>query len=301
MECSEALDFLYESFDGQLTPTQSNLLDAHRRTCFACANTLARAERFQELLLKVPQLAVPRGLEDRIIERVFAASGVPSKRAETWRSFVESLTNWRSVGLAFGTAAAAITLILLSRTAIQQVALTQQHPAQHTLIAAVSGNLELQPTAGEASQAGPSVAIGPGDSLSSGSVEPATVALTPNLAITLSANTHIRVGAVQYDERTGNPASVSVRVDRGTLGVRENTAADPDRIHVATDQATVVPTGTVFAVGVKPGVTNVVVAEGSVAVYMPGETFNVLAGSQARITDGMHSVTRIKKNVRLTH
>ena len=300
MECSEALDFLYESFDGQLTPTQSTLLDAHRRTCFACANTLARAERFQELLLKVPQLAVPRGLEDRIIERVYAASGVTSKRSETWRSFVESFTNWRSVGLAFATAAAAITLILLSRTAIQQAAMTQ-HPAAHTLIAAVSGILKLQPTAGEATQAGPSIAIAPGDSLTSGSVEPATVALTPSLAITLSANTHVRVGAVQYDERTGNPASISVRVDRGTLGVRENTAADPNRIHVATDQATVVPTGTVFAVGVKPGVTNVVVGEGSVAVYVPGETFNVLAGSQARIANGRHTITKIKATVRLTH
>jgi ferric-dicitrate binding protein FerR (iron transport regulator) len=300
MECSEALDFLYESFDGQLTPTQGGLLDAHRRTCFACANTLARAERFQELLLKVPQLAVPRGLEDRIIERVYAASGVTSKRTETWRSFVESFTNWRSVGLAFGTAAAALALILLSRTAIQQAAISQ-HQTQHSLVAAVSGILELQPAAGQASQAGPSIPIGPGDSLSSGTVEPATVAISPNLAITLSANTRIRIGAVQFDERTGDPASIAVRVDRGTLGVRENTAADSGRIHVATDQATVVPTGTVFAVGVNPGVTDVLVGEGSVAVYLPGETFNVLAGSEARISDGKHVVTKIKPSERLTH
>ena len=300
MECSEALGFLYESFDAQLTPTQLNLLDAHRRTCFACANTLARAERFQDLLLKVPQLAVPRGLEDRIIERVFAASGVTTKRSETWRSLVESFTNWRSFGLAFGTAAAALALILLSRSAIQQIALSQ-HPVQHLLVGAVSGNLELQPAEGQVSAAGPSVALAPGDSLSSGSSEPATVALSPNLAITLSANTRIRVGVVQFDERTGTPQSISVRVDEGSLGVRENTAADSARIHVATDEATIIPTGTVFAVGVKPSVTNVIVGEGSVAVYVPGETFNVLAGSEARITDGLHVITKIKKTERLTY
>lgn len=300
MECSEALDFLYESFDAQLTATQINLLDAHRRTCFACANTLARAERFQDLLLKVPQLAVPRGLEDRIIERVFAASGVTSKRTETWRSLVESFTNWRSFGLAFGTAAAALALILLSRSAIQQIALTQ-HPVQHMLVAAVSGDLDVQPADGQASAAGPSVAIAPGDALSSSSSQPATVALSPNLAITLSANTRVRVGAVQFDERTGSPQSISVRVDQGSLGVRENTQADTGRIHVATDQATVVPTGTVFAVGVKPNITDVVVAEGSVAVYVPGETFNVLAGSEARIKDGSHVISKIKKNERLIH
>jgi len=299
MECSEALDFLYESFDGQLTPTQHSLLDAHRRTCFACANTLARAERFQELLLKVPQLVVPRGLEDRIIERVFAASFVTSRRTETWRSLVESFTNWRSLGLGFATAAAAIGLILLSRGAVQQAAMTH-NPVQHVLVAAVNGDVDLQPAGGQISQAGPSVPIEPGDSLSSASTEPATVALTPNLAITLAANTHVRVGLVQFDERTGTPATIAVRVESGTLGVRENTAANPGRIHVATDQAAIVPTGTVFAVGVKPGVTDVVVGEGSVAVYVPGETFNVLAGNEARITADKHVVTKIKQNKRIT-
>src|SRR5271166_3461783 len=100
MECSEALDFLYQSFDAQLTPTQQMLLDAHRRTCFACANTLTRAERFQALLLQVPQLAVPRDLEDRIIEHVFAANHVTTKRGETWRSLsiqspIGAASDWR--------------------------------------------------------------------------------------------------------------------------------------------------------------------------------------------------------------
>ena len=63
MECSEALDLLYSSFDGQITPTQQSLLDGHRRTCFACASSMIKAERFQELIRHVPQLTVPRGLE----------------------------------------------------------------------------------------------------------------------------------------------------------------------------------------------------------------------------------------------
>ena len=75
MECSEALDLLYSAFDGQITPTQQSLLDGHRRVCFACATSLIKAERFQELIRHVPQLAVPRGLEQRIISRVTQRSG----------------------------------------------------------------------------------------------------------------------------------------------------------------------------------------------------------------------------------
>ena len=74
MECSEALDLLYESFDAQITPAQQALLNGHRRTCFACAGTLAKAQRFQDLIHRVPQLSVPRGLEARILERVLHTS-----------------------------------------------------------------------------------------------------------------------------------------------------------------------------------------------------------------------------------
>src|SRR5215831_4879933 len=74
MECSEALDLLYESFDATISPAQQSLLNGHRRTCFACAGTLAKAQRFQELIQRVPQLSVPRGLEARILERVLHTS-----------------------------------------------------------------------------------------------------------------------------------------------------------------------------------------------------------------------------------
>ena len=65
MECSEALDLLFDSFDGQITPAQQSLLDGHRRTCFACAHSMIKAERFQDLLRHVPQLTVPRGAAAR--------------------------------------------------------------------------------------------------------------------------------------------------------------------------------------------------------------------------------------------
>ena len=299
MECSEALDFLYESFDGQLTPTQQTLLDAHRRTCFACANTLARAERFQELLLKVPQLAVPRGLEDRIIEHVYAHSGVTSKRSETWRTFVDSFTNWRSFGLAAATAAAAFALVLISRGVIQQAAMVHQPAPPTTLTAEIDGALNVDSVSGHTQQVG-AVVIQPGETLSSGSAQPTTIALGPNLAITLGQGASIRVGTVRVDPRTGDPDVIAVRLANGQVGVREHLQTNAGAIHVATDQATVVPTGTIFTVTAATNATDVAVGEGSVAVYLPGETFNVLAGNQAHIANGKHRVTKLPKGTKLS-
>ena len=300
MECSEALDFLYEAFDGQLTPTQQMLLDAHRRTCFACANTLARAERFQELLVKVPQLTVPRGLEDRVIERVLVASGMQTKRAETWQTLVEALGNWRTFGLAFGTAAAAFAIILISRGVIQQVA-QSRHEAPQEITATVYGDLQLQNSNGETSHAGANLAIAPGETITSNGPKPATIAMSPNLAVTLSGDTQVRVYSVRVDPQTGDPDVVSLRVDHGTVGVRESLVKDTGAIHVATDQATIVPTGTVFVVNAARGLTQVAVGEGSVAVYLPGETFNVLAGSEARITADSHQVSKLKPGEHLSY
>ncbi|MBV8223541.1 MAG: hypothetical protein JO293_09300, partial [Candidatus Eremiobacteraeota bacterium] len=223
MECSEALDFLYQSFDAQLTPTQQMLLDAHRRTCFACANTLSRAERFQALLLKVPQLAVPRGLEDRIIERVFAASHITTKRGETWQTFVEAITNWRSFGLAAGTAAAVLALVLISRNLIQPAAMhkNQSQTQASTITAALTGSLDVISGSASAPQSG-SVTIQPGETLNNSTDQPSTVALSPRLAVTIAGNTQVKVGQVKIDQRTGDADVIAVRVDHGMVGVREN-------------------------------------------------------------------------------
>lgn len=300
MECSEALDFLYESFDAQLTSTQQMLLDAHRRTCFACANTLTRAERFQALLLQVPQLAVPRGLENRIIEHVFAANHVTTKRGETWQTLVESLTNWRSFGLpALGTAAAVIALILISRGVVQQTALSH-HAAPSAITAALSGTLDVNGTGGVRQESG-SMTIVPGETLTNSSDQPATVALSPNLAVTIGNGTQVKVGNVKVDPQTGDPDVIAVRVEHGTIGVRESLQKNSGAIHVATDQATIVPTGTIFTVTAATGSTHVAVGQGSVAVYLPGETFNVLAGSEAQITADKHTVNRLKPGTKFGH
>lgn len=299
MECSEALDFLYQSFDAQLTPTQQMLLDAHRRTCFACANTLTRAERFQALLLQVPQLAVPRGLENRIIEHVFAANHVTTKRGETWQSLVESITNWRSFGLAVGTAAAVFALILISRGVIQQSALSHR-AAPTTIIAAISGTLDVSGAGGATQQSG-SLTIVPGETLTNSSDQPSTIALSPNLAVTIGNGTQVKVGTVKVDAQTGDPDVIAVRVDHGTIGVRESLQKNSGAIHVATDQATIVPTGTIFTVTAATGATSVAVGEGSVAVYLPGETFNVLAGSEAQITADNHTVKRLRPGTKFGH
>jgi hypothetical protein len=300
MECSEALDFLYNSFDAQLTPTQQMLLDAHRRTCFACANTLSRAERFQALLLKVPQLAVPRGLEDRIIERVFAASHITTKRGETWQTFVEAITNWRSLGLAAGTAAAVLALILISRNLIQPTAFTAAQQAPASITAALNGSLDVISGNTSSQQTG-SVTVTPGTTLTNSSDQPSTVALSPRLAVTIASNTQVKVGQVRVDQRTGDPDVIAMRVDHGTVGVRENMGGGASAIHVATDQATVVPTGTIFTVSAAPGTTDVAVGQGSVAVYLPGQTFDVLAGNQVHISGTRHTTTKLRAGTTFSH
>src|SRR5579871_3224829 len=117
MECSEALDLLYSSFDGQITPTQQSLLDGHRRTCFACASSMIKAERFQELIRHVPQLTVPRGLEQKIINRVVSHNGAAMTTGDKVRSITSAArANWRPA-LAFGgVLAAALGGVLYVRT-----------------------------------------------------------------------------------------------------------------------------------------------------------------------------------------
>jgi hypothetical protein len=299
MECSEALDFLYQSFDAQLTPTQQMLLDAHRRTCFACANTLTRAERFQALLLKVPQLAVPRGLEDRIIERVFAAAHVTTKRGETLRTFVDAITNWRSFAFAAGTAAAVLALVLVSRNIFQPSAMTHVQ-APPTITAAINGTLDVGSGHNTSQQSG-AVTVAPGETIANSSDQPSTIALSQRVAVTISGNTQVQVGQVQVDPQTGDPNVIAMRLVHGMVGVRESLGKNAGAIHVATDQATIVPTGTIFTVAASSGTTDVAVGEGSVAVYLPGQTFNVLAGNQARISGGRHTVSKLRPGTKFVH
>src|SRR5580658_10142522 len=113
MECSEALDLLFDSFDGQITPAQQSLLDGHRRTCFACAHSMIKAERFQDLLRHVPQLTVPRGLEERIINRVVSRTGATMNTSDTVRSIASAArANWRPALGFGGVLAAAIAAIV---------------------------------------------------------------------------------------------------------------------------------------------------------------------------------------------
>ncbi|MBV8171265.1 MAG: FecR domain-containing protein [Candidatus Eremiobacteraeota bacterium] len=299
MECSEALDFLYQSFDAQLTPTQQMLLDAHRRTCFACANTLTRAERFQALLLKVPQLAVPRGLEERIIERVFAASHVTTNRGETWRTFVDAVTNWRSFAFAAGTAAAVLALVLVSRNIFQPSAMSHTQ-APPSITAAINGSLDVG-NGNTTSQQSGAVNVTPGETLANTTDQPSTIALSQHVAVTIAGNTQVKIGQVSVDPQTGDPNIVAMRVEHGMVGVRESLGKNAGAIHVATDQATVVPTGTIFTVAAASGSTDVAVGEGSVAVFLPGETFNVLAGNAAHISDGRHTVNKLRAGTKFVH
>ncbi|HXW77207.1 MAG TPA: FecR domain-containing protein [Candidatus Eremiobacteraceae bacterium] len=279
MECSEALDLLYSSFDGQITPTQQSLLDGHRRTCFACANSMIKAERFQELIRHVPQLTVPRGLEQKIINRVLSHAGVSASPKEKVRSiFSLAGANWRPVVGFGGVLAAAIGGVLFVRTLN-----TAGSAIGQPIMASVQGALQTINDHQSQDVANSQVAISTGSTVANTSVAPATVALTAHLGMTIDGGAQVHFNDVGLDPKTGAVNEVEIQVDRGAIQVHEDLHHEASPIKVATDQATIVPTGTVFNVDQRLAGTHVWVNKGSVAVYLPGRVLNVLAGQGLQV------------------
>ncbi len=299
MECSEALDLLYSAFDGQITPTQQALLDGHRRVCFACATSLIKAERFQELIRHVPQLSVPRGLEQRIINRVTqrATSGAPSR--DKVRSIASAASQyWRTAVATGGVLAAAFGLMFVLRDPLSAV--FTHRPKDETVTAMVSGTLQDRAPNNQQSEVdGSTTPVSSGETLTNSTDRSATVAFSPHLAVTIGSATVVQVNKLHV-AGDGTLDTIDVHVDHGTFGVTEDLHHGDSPIYVATNQATMVPTGTTFMVTESKNVTHLGVAKGSVAVYMPGRTFNVLAGQIVQISQGgvlREIVTKTKHKV----
>lgn len=279
MECSEALDLLYSSFDGQITPTQQSLLDGHRRTCFACANSMIKAERFQEIIRHVPQLTVPRGLEQRIINRVTSHTGATTTTtaSDKVRNIASAArANWRPVFAFGGVLAAAMAVFFYVHGANPQ--------PNVSLLASVHGALQSTIDHQITNVANGQVALASGATVANTSAQPATVALTPHLNMTIAGGAQVHFNTVATDPKTGNVNEIDVHVDRGSVRVHEDLHHETSPIKVATDQATIVPTGTIFAVEQRLSGTHVTVVKGSVAVYLTGRVMNVLAGQGLRIS-----------------
>ncbi|HET9343481.1 MAG TPA: FecR domain-containing protein [Candidatus Eremiobacteraceae bacterium] len=271
MECSEALDLLYSSFDGQITPTQQSLLDGHRRTCFACASSMIKAERFQELIRHVPQLTVPRGLEQRIISRVVhgSSSSTPSDKVRSITTAARQ--NWRQASAFGGVLAAALAVGVY----VHNASLPVSGPP---LVAAVQGALETIDNGATTNVANGTMDITGGSTVANTSINPAVVALTAHLNMTLQGGSQVHFERVATDPKTGNINEIDVHVDRGGVQVHEDLHHEASPIKIATDQATVVPTGTTFSVDQRLTGTHVTVNKGSVAVYTAGRVMNLLAG-----------------------
>jgi anti-sigma factor RsiW len=277
MECSEALDLLFDSFDGQITPAQQSLLDGHRRTCFACAHSMIKAERFQDLLRHVPQLTVPRGLEERIINRVVSRTGATMNTSDTVRSIASAArANWRPALGFGGVLAAAIAAIVYFQNA-------NQAPVGPPLLASVQGALETINDHESTQVANAPVDISSGSTVANTSLTAAVVALTAHLNMTIEGGAQVHFNHIATDPKTGAVNEIDVHVDRGTIQVHEDLHHEASPIKVATDQATVVPTGTTFQVDQRLSSTHVVVNKGSVAVYLPGRVLNVLAGQGLQV------------------
>lgn len=277
MECSEALDLLFDSFDGQITPAQQSLLDGHRRTCFACAHSMIKAERFQDLLRHVPQLTVPRGLEERIINRVVSRTGATMSTGDKVLSFASAArTNWKPI-LSFGGVLAAALAVFF------YVHGSQQAQIGPPLMASVQGALETINDSQSTQVANAPVDISSGSTVANTSIEAAVVALTAHLKMTIEGGAQVHFNHIATDPKTGNVNEIDVHVDRGSIQVHEDLNHEASPIKVATDQATVVPTGTTFQVDQRLTGTHVTVAKGSVAVYLPGRVLNLLAGQGLQV------------------
>lgn len=286
MECSEALDLLYASFDGAITPAEQSLLNGHRRTCFACAGTLAKAQRFQELLHRVPQLSVPRGLEARIIERVLHKTTTP---VMVLPKIVRPIFSWRTtLRPAFasgGVLVAALALFFIAKATLLN---TFHRPADQTVVATVEGSLQdVTPNNQTREVDGTDTPLSTGEVLRPSGSQPAIVSITPHLALIMSTGSEVEVSRLHYNQESGSADAIFLNLHRGTLKVNEILHRDASPVHVATTQATFIPTGTTFSVTAKGNATDLGVLAGSVAVHMPGRIFSVIAGHGVSIADGV--------------
>ena len=283
MECSEALDLLYESFDAQISPAQQALLNGHRRTCFACAGTLAKAQRFQDLIRRVPQLTVPRGLESRILEHVFTKVGHAAvKQQKIVRPQFNWRPNWRSAFATGGVLAAALALFFMVHSLLSNRVV---RPADQTITASVQGSLQaIAPDNRTREVAETDTPLSTGEVLRPTGAQGAVVSITPHLAVSLGSGSEVQVSKLHTDPRTGAADAVYLKLRRGTIKVNEILHRDVSPVHVATNQATFVPTGTTFAVSVHPDASDLSVNSGSVEVLMPGRHFSVIAGHHVHIT-----------------
>jgi ferric-dicitrate binding protein FerR (iron transport regulator) len=116
------------------------------------------------------------------------------------------------------------------------------------------------------------------------SSQPANVALTQHLNMTIDGGSQVHFEHVAMDQKTGNVNEIDVHVDRGSVSVHEDLHHEASPIKIATDQATIVPTGTTFKVEQRLAGTHVTVNKGSVAVYVTGRVMNVLAGQGMQIS-----------------
>ncbi|HEV2037316.1 MAG TPA: hypothetical protein VGQ96_01820 [Candidatus Eremiobacteraceae bacterium] len=283
MECSEALDLLYESFDAQITPAQQSLLNGHRRTCFACAGTLAKAQRFQDLIRRVPQLSVPRGLESRILEHVLHQSAEslvrPSKILQPAFSWRAALRPAYALG---GVMAAGLAVFFIAHGVLTN---NFHRPADETITASVQGTLQaVTPNNQSRDVAERDTQLSTGEVIRPQGAHPAIVAITPHLALTLQSGSEVQVSRLHYNQATGAADAVFLKLRRGTLRINEILHRDVSPVHVATSQATFVPTGTTFSLTAKRDSTDLAVNAGSVAVHMPGRSFSVVAGHGVHIT-----------------
>lgn len=282
MECSEALDLLYESFDGQITPVQQAQLNGHRRTCFACAGTLAKAQRFQDLLRRVPQLTVPRGLEARVIERVLHRTpGAASQEVKVIRPSFSWRTLARPAFATGGVLAAALAVFFIAHATLG----TFHRPTDETVVATIQGSLQdVAPNNQTHEIDSTDAPLSTGEILRPVGAAAAIVSITPHLALIMSSGSEVQVSKLHYDQNSGLADQIYLKLHRGTLRVNEILHRDVSPVHVATSQASFVPTGTTFAVTATTGATDLAVTAGSVAVHMPGRVFSVIAGHGVHIT-----------------
>ncbi|MBS1706942.1 MAG: zf-HC2 domain-containing protein [Armatimonadetes bacterium] len=127
MTCRKTQASLSAYIDGELGGQEMLRVRKHLQQCQACAAEAEVLRFAQQLLADMPCPEVPIGLEDRLVNHVFAGTGSLQKRS-TWRTWAMSST----------VAAAAVALGLVAWTVSHGAPQRQSDPA--TLAQSVDQN-----------------------------------------------------------------------------------------------------------------------------------------------------------------
>lgn len=149
MDCRAVRERLSLYLDGELSGSELKLIAEHIETCTACRAELSSLEQTVDWLRRLEPVAIPSGLKDKILARVWATSDSPPLAA-TQRLTMGWQRVWRRWGRTMSAAAAVLIVAVLIGKAVVSPGLGLKQEAYYGAAGSVSTE---SPAAGEAAPA----------------------------------------------------------------------------------------------------------------------------------------------------